>query len=107
MSNFRTVKKEIFNYICARTPLIIVKSAERERVERLLGELAYEKNLDLEYYTDAKQVYNVKNEGTPLNIDSDPLGYMVKTFKKRHNMIFAIGDIKHLDCEKDCIFFGN
>ena len=99
MSNFRTVKKEIFNYICARTPLIIVKSAERERVERLLGELAYEKNLDLEYYTDAKQVYNMKNEGTPLNIDSDPLGYMVKTFKKRHNMIFAIGDIKHLDCD--------
>ena len=99
LSNYRTVKKEIFNYICARTPLIVVKSAERERVERLLAELAMEKNLDLEYYTDAKQVYNLRNEGTPLNIDSDPLGYMVKIFKKRHNMVFAIGDIKHLDSD--------
>ncbi len=99
MSDFRTVKKEIYNYICARTPLIIVKSAERERVERLLVELSNEKNVDLEYYTDAKQVYNLRNEGNALNIDSDPLGYMVKTFKKRHNVCFAVGDIKHLDTD--------
>lgn len=98
LSNFRTVKKEIYNYICARTPLIIVKSAERERVEKLLAELAYEKNIDLEYYTDAKQVINLRgNNSVPLNINSDPLKHMIDTFKKRKNLVFAIGDIKNVN----------
>ena len=42
MGNYRSTKAEINNYICARTPLIIVDSSERERVERMLKEIARE-----------------------------------------------------------------
>ena len=56
MGNYRSTKAEINNYICARTPLIIVDSSERERVERMLKEIARELNISINYYTDAKQV---------------------------------------------------
>ena len=41
MGNYNSTKAEIKNYICARTPLIIVDSPERERVERILKEIPY------------------------------------------------------------------
>ena len=53
MGNYRSTKAEINNYICARTPLIIVDSSERERVERMLKEIARELNISINYYTDA------------------------------------------------------
>ena len=37
MSNYSEAKKELLNYIYARTPLVIIHSDERERVERMLG----------------------------------------------------------------------
>ena len=39
MGNYSSTKAEINNYIRARTPLIIVDSSERERVERILKEI--------------------------------------------------------------------
>lgn len=36
MGNYTSTKAEIKNYICARTPLVVVDSPERERVERIL-----------------------------------------------------------------------
>ena len=54
MGNYNSTKAEIKNYICARTPLIVVDSSERERVERILKEIATELNISISYYTDAK-----------------------------------------------------
>lgn len=56
MGNYSSTKAEINNYVRARTPLIIVDSSERERVERILKEIARELNINISYYTDSKQV---------------------------------------------------
>ena len=54
MGNYRSTKAEINNYICARTPLIIVDSSERERVERMLKEIARELKYSLQGTTQGR-----------------------------------------------------
>ena len=95
MGNYVSTKAEIKDYICARTPLVVVDSPERERVERMLREIASELNVDISYYTDSKQVFSLKGEGTK-DVDSDPLQFIASTFKKHRNLIFAFGDIKRI-----------
>ena len=95
MGNYSATKNEIRNFICARTPLIVVDSPERERVERMLMEIAAELNIEISYYTDAKQVC-VLNGQTTKDIDNDPLQYIAATFKKNGNSTFAVGDIKRI-----------
>lgn len=95
MGNYRSTKAEINNYICARTPLIIVDSSERERVERMLKEIARELNISINYYTDAKQVCTLNGDATK-DVDSDPLQYISSSFKKNRNSTFAFGDIKRI-----------
>lgn len=95
MGNYRSTKAEINNYICARTPLIIVDSSERERVERMLKEIARELNISINYYTDAKQVCALNGDATK-DVDSDPLQYISSSFKKNRNSTFAFGDIKRI-----------
>ena len=96
MSNYRTTKAEVVNYICARTPLIIIDSPERERVERMLKEIARELQIGIQYYTDAKQVCSF-NGGAIKDIDSDPLQYIASSFKKNRNATFVFGDVKHIE----------
>lgn len=95
MGNYRSTKAEINNYICARTPLIIVDSSERERVERMLKEIARELNISINYYTDAKQVCALNGDATK-DVDSDPLQYISSSFKKNRNSTFAFGDVKRI-----------
>ena len=95
MGNYVSTKAEIKDYICARTPLVVVDSPERERVERMLREIASELNIDISYYTDSKQVCSIKGEGTK-DVDSDPLQFIASTFKKHRNSTFAFGDIKRI-----------
>lgn len=95
MSNYSSTKTEINNYICARTPLIIVNSSERERVERMLKEIARELNININYYTDAKQVC-VFNSNATKDVDSDPLPYIASSFKKNRDSTFAFGDVKRI-----------
>ena len=70
MGNYNSTKAEIKNYICARTPLIVVDSPERERVERILKEVAIELNISISYYTDAKQVSTINGDVTK-DVDND------------------------------------
>ena len=95
MGNYSSTKAEICNYIRARTPLIIVDSSERERVERMLRELARELNIGISYYTDAKQVCAL-NSNVSKDVDSDPLPYIASSFKKNRNSTFAFGDVKRI-----------
>ena len=92
MGNYNSTKAEIKNYICARTPLIVVDSAERERVERILKEIAAELNIVISYYTDAKQVVSINGDAAK-DVDNDPLQYIATSFKKNRNSTFAFGDI--------------
>lgn len=96
MSNFRDTKAEAYNYICARTPLVIIASSERERVERMLSEIANEMAIDISYYTDAKQVYNLAKPSEQQNVESDPMAYIASCFMKKRNATFVFGDVKRV-----------
>ena len=97
MGNFVSTKAEVKDYICARTPLIIINSPERERAERLLKEIASEMPCNISYYTDAKQVCALSGStGQTVNVDNDPLQHIAATFKKNRNSTFAFGDIKRI-----------
>lgn len=98
MGNYLSTKAEIKTYLQARTPLIIVDSAERERVERILRELTKEMRIDIYYYTDATQVTSFGGNVTK-DVDSDPLPYIASTFRRKRGAIFAIGDIKRIDSD--------
>lgn len=95
MGNYNSTKTEIKNYICARTPLIIVDSPERERVERILKEIAAELNISISYYTDTKQVCTMNGDATK-DVDHDPLQFIAASFKKNRNSTFAFGDVKRI-----------
>ena len=96
MGNYQSTKTEIQTYLSARTPLILIDSPERERVERLLRELSEEMRVDIPYYTDARQVCTLGGR-TIKDVDSDPLPHIADTFRKKRNAIFAFGDIKRID----------
>lgn len=95
MGNYCSTKTEITDYICARTPLIIIDSPERERVERMLKEIAKELNIGITYYTDSKQVCAL-NGNASIDVDSDPLQYIATSFKKNRSSTFAFGDVKRI-----------
>jgi len=95
MGNYASAKEELKNYICARTPLVIVDSSERERAERMLKEISAELNADISYYTDSKQVCSLSGGGRQ-DADGDPLRYIADMFKKRRGCTFAFGDIKRI-----------
>ena len=97
MGNFAYTKSEVKNYICARTPLIIINSSERERVERMLRMIATELSCNISYYTDAKQVCSLSAKaGTSVSADNDPLQYIANAFKKNRNSTFSFGDVKRI-----------
>ena len=98
MSNYLIAKEELLIYIKARTPFIVVESSERERVEKMLYELAEENRFTVDYYTDAKQLITIGGKSAqPTDINHDPLQYGFNKFKKGRNGIFAIGDITRID----------
>ena len=96
MSNYIELKKELINYILARTPLIIINSIERERVERILREIVVEKQFSLQYYTDSKQVKNLNNATEAHDAQGDPLGYFLNLLKRQRGCTIALGDVKRI-----------
>lgn len=99
MSNYTVTKQELLIYIKARTPFIVIESSERERVEKMLCELAEENHFLVDYYTDAKQLCTFGGNGMtkPVDINHDPLQYGFDKFKKARNTILAIGDITKIE----------
>ena len=95
MSNYNATKQEIKTYFMARVPLIVVDAAERERVERMLRELAAELTVQIDYYTDARQVEHL-GRGGGLNVDSDPLAFAAGEFRKKRGAMIALGDVHRI-----------
>ena len=95
MGNYLSTKSEIKTFLLARTPLVIVSSAERERVERMLGELAEELNITIGYYTDARQVRSMNGDGQQ-DVDHDPLPFVTDLFLKKRRNTFVLGDIRRI-----------
>lgn len=96
MSNFTQVKREIINYVYARTPLVIVNTNERERAERILNEIANEAQVGFMYYTDAKQVRYIGSKGEALDTDDDPLGFFLRKIKKQRGLNIVLGDVRRV-----------
>lgn len=100
MSNYLDAKKELLIYIKACTPFIVIESSERERVERMLTEIAYEQNISIDYYTAAKQLTVLGGtRSVSEDIHHDPLQYGFKRFQKSKHAIFAIGDVTRIDSD--------
>ncbi len=102
VSNFIEIKKEIKNYLIARVPLIVVDSSERERVERILRDLASELSAEICYYTEARQVERFGRSGGQTNVDSDPVAFAASEFRKKRGCIFALGDVRRVG--EDCLY---
>lgn len=102
MSNYQAIKQEIRNYLVARVPLIVVDTAERERSERILRELAEELSAEISYYTDARQVERFGRSGGGLDVDNDPLAFAAGEFRKKRGAIFALADARRVG--EDCSY---
>lgn len=96
MSNYQSLKKEILTYIRARIPFVVIQSIERGRVERLLTEIAMENKLEMDFYSDSKQVYKPDGLESYLDVHSNPIEYASNTFKKHKYKTLAIFDINHI-----------
>lgn len=96
MSSYQKLKMELTTYILARTPFIIIDTAERERIERMMNEICEEQRIDIDYYSDYKQVYSLSNSQTFVDAQSEPVNYAINSFKKKRRMTFVISDINHV-----------
>ena len=96
MSNFEQAKREILNYIYARTPLVIVNSNERERVERIIYDISASAQIEIMYYTDAKQVKCIGRQGQSVDAEDDALGYFLGQIKKNRGLNIVIGDVHRI-----------
>ena len=97
MSNYTDVKTEVKNYICARTPLIIIETSERERAERMLSQICRELTTEMYYYTEARQVTRIgTGNGESFDVSNDPLAYAAELFVKKRKTIFCYGDVHRI-----------
>lgn len=100
MGNYRTTKLEVRNHLFARVPLIVIKSSERERVERMMRDIAAEMRINIFYYTDVKQVVALhSSNGANKDVDRDPLAYAQELFRKNRGSTFVIGDVRRISDE--------
>lgn len=96
MSNYTETKQEIKNYLYARTPLVIVHTDERERVERMLHEIAAEGQINFLYYTDAKQVRSIGGKAESMDTQEDPLGFFLGQLKRQRSLNIVLGDVRRI-----------
>ena len=100
MANYSQVKSDVINYVYARTPLVIVNTNERERVERMLHEIsASEQQISFLYYTDAKQVRAIGAKTDEMNVEDDPLGFFLGKIKRQRNLNIVLGDVRKISDE--------
>jgi len=96
MSNYQQTMLEVKNYIIARTPLIIIHSSERERCERMLSEIANNSQIEVYYYTDSRQVTMLGKSMPSVDVENDPLQYIMSLFRKKQRVTFVYGDVKRI-----------
>lgn len=100
MANYSQVRQEIINYVYARTPLVIVSTKERERVEKMLHEIsAREQQISFLYYTEAKQVRAIGVRSEEIDVDEDPLGFFLGRIKRQRNLNVVLGDVRKISDE--------
>ncbi|MCR4699169.1 MAG: AAA family ATPase [Bacilli bacterium] len=96
MSNYLQTKNELITYLYARTPLILLKSNERERVESLLCDIASDIKKEILAYSSSRGIYKFPQMKIIENCDNPAL-YIKDYFKKKRGAIFALLDVNHLN----------
>ena len=102
MPNAAAVKQELSNYIFARTPLVIINTNERERVERMIREISAETKSEIWYYTDARQIRIFGKSGSDkvsADANGDPLSFFIYKVKKCRNVSAVLGDVGRISEE--------
>ena len=100
MGNFEATKQEVKNHLFARVPLIIIRTSERERVERMMRIISQEMRIKIYYYTDVKQVVALQGAGTgSKDVDRDPLLFAQNLFRRNRGSTFVIGDVRRISEE--------
>lgn len=100
MGNYEATKLEVKNHLFARVPLIIIKSSERERIERMMHDISEEMRIKIIYYTDVKQVVAFHSgSSASKDVDRDPLAYAQEMFRKNRGATFVIGDVRRISDE--------
>ena len=95
MSSFVETKAEIINFIKARTPLVIIDTSERERIEKALRQISQEISDDIYYYTDSGQV-QVMGKSGETSTDDNPLGFFLNKMKKNRKLNIVLGDVQNI-----------
>ncbi len=94
MGDYLQTKNEVRHCLMARTPLVVLKTAERERAEKMLRELAEELTTRIYYHTDSRGL-RILGAAAPAEMaDSDALLMAAEFFKKHSHGILALGDVK-------------
>lgn len=97
MPNYTRVKQELVNYIYARTPLVIIHTKERQRVERMLSEITDQASqISFLYYTDAKQVKTIGSKAENVDTEDDPLGFFLGRIRRQRNLNIVMGDVRKI-----------
>lgn len=96
MSCYKKTKEKLENFLQARTPLIILKSSERERVERLLNELSNNIKHEIWGYSTTRNLFKFSNFQSLEELES-PIKHISKMFKKKRGEIIALIDYGYMD----------
>jgi len=99
MSNFIGTKTELINYIFARTPLVIIDTNERERVERMLAGIASEIGDSILYYTESGDVKSIGNNDGIMKANDNPLGFFFDKMKKQRRLNIVLGDVQNISTD--------
>ena len=95
MSDFHGTVSEIALCITIRTPLVVVRTDERDRAECALKEVANKLNIPVEYHVALDGYKTLGAEGESKAVDN-PLDYAVQEIKKGNTAVFALGDTRGL-----------
>lgn len=98
MSNYLQTVKELSACIAARTPLVVLMTAERDRARSALKEAAESLNSELEFYTDTDGFIELRREERGAE-SREPLVYIEERLKKKSGLCFALGDVRYLDTD--------
>ncbi|MBW3083676.1 AAA family ATPase [Bifidobacterium phasiani] len=104
MSDYQAMSTMLSDYIRAGVPLVVIRTAERHRVERALRDIVKALNIHAFCYTDSKQIESLspQDEAAAKDVDSDPLPFIRERFRRSRHLTFLLGDTRRL--EQDSLY---
>lgn len=99
MSNYAEAKTELINYLTARTPLVIIDTNERERVEKMLVDIKNDTALEILYYTESEEVRSIGSSSASMSTNDNPIGFFLDKMKKNRRINIVLGDVQNISTD--------